>query len=75
MERGEGTRVVSQESCKFRPLYVPILSKHRPKYRAPTFSVDIRMAQPAAENMMGAMMCHVDSTKCPHDQARAHAPM
>lgn len=54
--RGAGTRVVSHESCRFKPLYVPLTRRMAPKYRAPTLAVDIKMEQPAAEAMTGTIM-------------------
>ena len=53
---GAGTRVVSHESCKFSPLYVPLTSKTAPKYRAPTLVVEMRVAQPIAEANTGMMI-------------------
>ena len=75
LDRGAGTIVVSQDSCRLRPLYVPMMSRMTPKYRAPTFSVPIRIPHPPADMMMGMTMCQVDSRKWPQDHARAHAPM
>jgi hypothetical protein len=53
---GAGTSVVSQLNCKLRPEYVPLISRMRPKYRAPTFKVEMSMLHPAALKMMGIMM-------------------
>jgi hypothetical protein len=58
---GAGTSVVSQLSCKFRPEYVPPMSRIRPKYQAPTFKVEMSMLEPAALKIAGMIMCQKDS--------------
>ena len=70
---GDGTTVVSQDSCRLSPLYVPQMSRMIPKYRAPTLRVLMRILHPAAEMIMGMIICQVESWYLPHDQAAAQA--
>ena len=70
LDRGDGTTVVSHDSCRLRPLYVPQISRISPKYRAPTFNVAISSEPPMPLNMIGITTCQKDSCFRPDDHYR-----
>lgn len=67
LARGAGTSVVSPDSCRLRPEYVPQISRIRPKYHAPTLSVAISTDPPTALSAIGTTMCQKDSCLRPED--------